>query len=137
MNKIDYSQFDELVKDVERLGADMDKIAETVLDAGSEPTRQAYAKKIPYDTTTPSNKRKHGHARDNLKVSRTKRSRSGGKYRLVEATDKEFNYLWYLEKGTSRINERKFIQKAYDAAKKAAQEPMKQALLKEIEKHIK
>lgn len=134
MNGFDFTEFDKLVSNVERLGADMNKVSKSVLDAGSIPAREAFAKKIPYDTTTPSQKRKHRHARDNVNVSRTRTSVSGSKYRLIEAEDKEFVYLWFQEHGTANMEARHFRSIAIKAAKEAAHKPMEKALLTEIER---
>lgn len=136
MNEFDFKEFTKLVNNVERLGADMNKVSKSVLDAGSTPAKQAFTRKLPYDTTTPSSKRKHKHARDNVTISRTKTSKKGSKYKVIGAKDKIYNYLWYLEKDTTYIKGRQFRDIAVNAARKSAAEPMKQALLKELEKYI-
>lgn len=87
-NGFDFSELTELIKQIESMGADMDKIAEHVLDAGSEPARKAFQNNVPYDTTTPEGQRRHPHARDNVIVYRTQHAkRSGNKYRLIGADD--------------------------------------------------
>ncbi len=136
MSGFNYEEFDQMVGRVERLGADMDRVSKDVLNAGCEPARQAFAKKIPYDSKTPRNKRRHEHARKNIISTRTKKSRSGSKYRVIKARDETFNYLWYREKGTSKMEARPFAEAAYKAARKAAVGPMKQALLKALNKHL-
>ncbi len=156
MNSFDFSQFTDLISQVERLGADLDKVAENVLDAGSEPARKAFADNLPYDTKTPQDKRQHRHARDHVKVSKSSKSRWGNKYRLIGATSSkgnsisalkrirkgdnssgdEFEYLSYVEYGHSKAPSHPFLQKAHNAAKAAASEPMREALLREIENHL-
>jgi len=168
-NGFDFSQFTETIKQLERLGADMSKVANRVLDAGSEPARQAFVNNVLFDTTTPEGRRQHEHARDHVVVSKTKTaSRSKNKYRIIGADDgksatfsrqrqaqKEgsnrrkrsigssktaegntFDYLYMAENGTTRAPAHPFIDKAYRAAQTAASEPMKQALLQEIDNHL-
>lgn len=136
MNGIDFSQFDELIGKVEQLGADMDAVAERVLDAGCGPAMEAFKRNVPYDTVTPPHRRKHEHARDHVTVSRTRKSKYGNKYRTIGANGEEFVYLFYLENGTSTMPAKPFRERAYRDARAAASEPMRQALIKEIENHL-
>ena len=134
-NGFDYSEFDELITQLEKLGADMDQVAKRVLDAGSEPARRAFQKNVPYDESNkdPS----HEHARDNIVVSRTRTARkTKNKYRLIGALDRRFEYLYYVEYGTTQAPPHPFIEKAYRDAQAAASEPMRQALIQEIERHL-
>jgi len=135
---INYSEFSDLINKLEVMGADVNKIAERVLDAGCEPAKRAFARSLPYDTKT--RRRTYPHARDTVNISNTKTARkSKNKYRLIEAKTKKIGadgksvpYLYYLEH-----TGKPWINKAYRNAQSAASEPMKQALLEEIEKHIK
>ena len=136
MNRIDFSQFDALISQVEQLGADTDAVAERVLDAGCGPAKEAFKKNVPYDTKTPPNSRKHEHARDHVTVSKTKKSKYGNKYRTIGASGEKFLYLFYIENGTSRMPAKPFRERAYRDAKTASSEPMRQALIKEIENHL-
>lgn len=134
-NGFDYSEFDELITQLEQLGADMDQVAERVLDAGSEPARKAFQRNVPYDKTNKDPN--HEHARDNIVVSRTRIARkTKNKYRLIGALDRKFEYLYYVEYGTTQAPPHPFIEKAYRDAQAAAIEPMKQALIQEIERHL-
>jgi HK97 gp10 family phage protein len=132
-NGFNYSEFDDLIKQLENLGADMDAVTEAVLDAGNEPAKQAFIRCMPPDSTT-----KHGqpHARDNVVVSPTRKAKNGSKYRLVGTLDRRFVYLYYVEYGHSKAPPHPFIEKAYREARAAAREPMEQELIRQIEKHL-
>ena len=131
----DYSEFAELITRLEQLGANMDQVAERVLDAGSEPARKAFQKNVPYDKKNKDSN--HKHARDNIVVSRTRIARkTKNKYRLIGALDRRFEYLYYVEYGTTQAPPHPFIQRAYFNARAAAREPMRQALIQEIERHL-
>jgi len=132
-NGFNFDELSELITQLEKLGADMDQVAERVLDAGSEPARQAFLKNVPYDKSNKDNE----HARDNIVVSKTRTARkSKNKYRLVGALNRKFEYLYYVEYGTSKAPPHPFIEKAYRDAQAAAIEPMKQALIQEIDRHL-
>lgn len=135
MNGFNISEFTDMIKQLEQLGADVNQVAERVLDAGSEPARQKFQKNLPKDT---------GQARKNVVVSKTKTARNKNKYRLIGSetkkidpeTGKEVPYLYIVEYGHVRAPAHPFIEKAYRAAQAAASEPMKSALVKEIENHL-
>ena len=74
-NGFDITQLDDCIRQLEEMGADTDKITEKVLNAGSEPARRAFQVNIPVDNRTPEEKRRHPHAKDNVKVSKTKKSK--------------------------------------------------------------
>ena len=132
MNGFDLSEFTELIGQLERLGADEKKVAERVLDAGSEPARLAFIGNMP-----PKSKKDKEQARDNVTVSKTKTAKkSKNKYRVIGALDQKFVYLYYIENGTIKMPARPFTEKAYQAAQAAASEPMRQALLQEIDNHL-
>lgn len=139
MPGFEFSEFTDLITQLEKLGADMDKVAEHVLDAGSEPARKAYAKAVPRSNTEKE------HAQDNIVVSKTKTARgSKNRYRVVEAktkkkdskTGKDVPYLYYVENGTVNAPAHPFLEKAYRDAQTSANEPMRQALITEIESHL-
>ena len=132
MNGFDISDLTTLIDEIERLGADINKISEIVLDAGSEAARQAFIKNMP-----PNSNKDELHARDNVTVTKTRKSKKGNKYRLIGAHDEKFVYLYFVENGTTKAIPHHFIEKAYRAAQYAASEPMKQALIQEIENHLK
>jgi len=164
-NGFDFSEFSELITQLEQLGADMDLVAEKVLDAGSEPARLAFQKCVPYDFKTPESQRKHEHARDHIVVSPTRVARrSKNKYRLISTddgtyakfkrrkrrssrkrrtpgessvqTDSTYSYLYFVEYGTVQAPARPFLEKAYREAQAAASEPMRQALIREVERYL-
>ncbi len=131
-NGLDLSEFTELIKQLEQLGADTDQIAENVLDAGVEPARQAFIRNLP-----PNSKKDKEHARDNVIISKTKRAKkSKNKFRVIGALDRKFEYLFYVENGSVRAPAHPFIEKAYRDALAAASEPMKEALVREIDEHL-
>jgi hypothetical protein len=115
-----------------------------VLDAGSEPARQAYAESIPYDADTPEGKRTYPHARDTVKVSKTRIAKTTkNRHRLIEANTKKVDasgktipYLYYVEYGSTQAPPHPWIEKAYRKAQAAAAEPMKEALVKEFDEHV-
>ena len=130
-NGFDLSEFTEMLSQLEQLGEDIDIIAEQVLNAGSEPARQAFIK------NTPLSDEEKEHARDNIVVSKTRTARkSKNKYRLIGALDRKFEYLYYVENGTVRAPAKPFIEKAYREAQAAASEPMRQAFIQEFEKRM-
>lgn len=130
-----FDEFNELINQLEQLGADMDQVAEKVLDAGSEPAREAFKRNVPYDKTNKG--LYHEHARDNIIVSKTRIARkTKNKYRLIGALDRKFEYLYYVEYGTTQAPPHPFIERAYREAQAAAAEPMRQALVQEIERHL-
>lgn len=141
-NGINFDEFNELITQLEQFGADLDQVAERVLDAGSEPARRAFQKNVPYDE---SNKDpNHKHARDNVVVSKTRTARrTRNKYRLIEAKTQKRDkngklvpYLYYVEYGSVNAPAKPWIEKAYRDAQAAASEPMRQALIQEIERHL-
>ncbi len=131
-NGFDFSDFSGLIDKIEQMGADKDSIAEHVLDAGCEPARQAFIRNMP-----PNSLKDKPHARNNVTITKTRKSKSGGRYRLVGAHDKKFIYLYYVENGTTKAPPHHFLEKAYRAAQYAAKEPMENALIGEIENHLK
>lgn len=142
MYGFDLSQFDQTIRQLEQMGTDINQIAERVLDAGSEPARQAFINNIPYDENAPDN---HTHARDNVVVSKTKTAKkTKNRYRVVESktdkidpkTGKKVPYLYFVENGHVRAPAKPFIQKAYGEAQAAAAEPMKIAFNHEFEEHM-
>lgn len=144
MNGFDLSEFNELIGQLESLGANMNQVAERVLDAGSEPARQAFEKNVPFDEITPEDRRHYEHARNTVKVSKTKTAKkTKNRYRLIEAKTakrdaqgKLVPYLYYVEYGSIQAPAKPWVEKAYRDARSAASEPMKQALVKEIERHL-
>lgn len=141
----DFSQFTQLIKQVEELGADRDEVAEHVLDAGSEPARQTFADNIPFDEGTPESRHPYKHAKDTVTVSGTRiAKRSRNKFRLIEPktnkvdpkTGKLVPYLYYREYGSTKASAKPWHEKASKAARDAAIEPMKKALVDEIEKRL-
>lgn len=131
-NGFDISEFSNMINQLEKAGANTNKITENVLDAGSEPARQAFLKNMP-----PNSKKEKDHARDNVIVSKTKTARkTKNRYRLIGALNRKFEYLYYVENGTTRAPSKPFIEKAYREAQSAAIEPMKQAFKEEFEKHM-
>jgi len=154
LNGFEFSEFTGLIEQLEQLGADMDQVAERVLDAGSEPARLAFQKNVP------RSKKNKEHAQDNVMVSKTRESKYGNKYRVIGAAGKkvdmkrtrvtskgkvqhytekyadQFSYLYFVEHGTTRAPARPFLEKAYRDAQAAANEPMKNALVQEIENHL-
>lgn len=140
----DLSEFNELIDQLVQFGADMDQVAEKVLDAGSEPARRAFEKNVPFDEDTPENKRTYEHARNTVAVTKTKIARkSKNKYRLIEAKTtkrdaqgKLVPYLYYVEYGSTQAPAKPWIEKAYRDAQAAASEPMAKALVDEIERYL-
>ncbi|NTV91185.1 MAG: (2Fe-2S) ferredoxin domain-containing protein, partial [Clostridiales bacterium] len=155
MNGFDYSEFSSLINQLEDLGADMDVIAERVLDAGSEPARRAFQRHMP------KSKLDKEHARDNVVVSETRKGRYGSRYIVIGAvggisgkrvtlkrtkkykgkirhyTDTnadQFSYLYLVENGHVRAPAHPFTERGYRAAQAAASGPMKKALLQELDK---
>lgn len=145
MNGFDFSEFTQMINQLEGLGADMNKVAEHVLDAGSEPARAAFAENVPYDSKTPESMHSYKHAKDNVVVSKTRTARkSKNKYRLIDAktnktdpkTGEAIPYLYYREYGTTKNPAKPWVDKAYTAAQAAASTPMENALIQEIDNHL-
>lgn len=131
VNGFDLSDFDATIVQLEQLGENMKQIAERVLDAGSEPARQAFIRNVPYS------KKDKEHARDNVIVSKTRTAKkSRSRYRLVGALDEKFRYLYYVENGHIRAPAHPFIDRAYADAREATVSPMEDALIREVEEHL-
>ncbi len=130
-NGFDLSELNELISKVEQLGANMAKVSQRILDAGSEPARRAFIRNMP-----PNSKKDKKHARDNVTVTKTRTSRRGTRYRLIGAHGEEFRYLWYVENGHSKAPAHPFVERAYRDASNAASEPMREAAVNEIENHL-
>lgn len=148
----DFSEFSQLIDKIEAMGLDEDEVSEAVLEAGSEPARQAFERNVP------RSKLDKEHAQDNVKVSKTRTSRkSKNKYRLIGAsgesevsfkrkkrnssgsyTEKndQFTYLYFVEYGTTYAPPHPFIEKAYRDAHAAAADPMSEALAQKIEEKL-
>lgn len=138
MNGFDFSEFSQLIDKIEALGLDEEEVTEAVLEAGSEPARLAYERNVPRSTLDKE------HAQDHIKVSKTRKSKRGSKYRLIDAetqkkdpkTGKPVPYLYYVEYGHSRAPAHPFIEKAYREAHAAASDPMAEALVQKIEEKL-
>lgn len=132
MNGFDLSEFGEMISQLEQVCEDIDLIAEQVLNAGSEPAKQAFIKNMP-----PNSKKEKDHARDNVVISKTRIARkSKNRYRLIGALDSKFEYLYYVENGTTKALAKPFIEKANREAQSAASGPMKEAFNREFEKRM-
>ena len=96
MWKLDYSSFTDNIKRLEALHADMNKVAEKVLDAGAEPARAAFARNIPRSNTEGKE-----HAQDNVRVFKTKNVRKSTRYRIIRVgkslKDRTFSYLYLVD----------------------------------------
>lgn len=144
MYGFDLTELEETIRQLESVGANMNSIAETVLEAGSEPAMEAFKKNVPFDKDTPEERHNYEHAQNTVKVSKTKiAKRTKNRYRLIEAKTtkkgadgKLIPYLYYREYGTTRDPAEPFIEKAYREAQAAAAEPMRQAFIKEYEKYM-
>jgi hypothetical protein len=129
MWKLDYSEYSALIKKLESMGANMDKVAEAVLDAGSEPARQAFTRNIPR-----SSKEKE-HAQDNIRIFPTEKSKKGTRYRIILAAksrkDRTFTYLYIVD------IKQPFILKAQKDAHAAADPLMKAELERQVKEYVK
>jgi HK97 gp10 family phage protein len=138
------SEFDKMISQLERNGADTKQIAETVLNAGSIPAVEAFTPNVPFDDETPQERHPYEHARNTVTVSKTKTAKkTRNRYRLIEAktTKKDADgkvvpYLYFRENGSSKSPAKPWIEKAYRAAQAAAVEPMKEAFNQEFDKHM-
>lgn len=129
---IDFSEFNQLVKQIENLGANMNAVAEAVLDAGTAPAKKAFKQNVPYDDKRDN---PQGHARDNITVSKTKTSKYGTKYRLITFKG-DRSYLYMLDAGTSKMPAKPWREKANRAAQAAARPAMERELISQLEKHL-
>jgi len=128
---LDFSEFDELIKQIEGLGANMDEVAEAVLDAGEGPAKESFRDNVPLgDKPNPQ-----GHARDNITVSKTKKSKYGTKYRLITFKG-DRAYLYMVDVGTSKMAAKPWREKANRAAQAAARPKMEAELINQLEKHL-
>jgi hypothetical protein len=129
MWNLDYSEYSNLIKKLEAMGANMNKVAEDVLNAGSEPARQAFARNVPR-----SSKEKE-HAQDNVRCFPTTTSKKGTRYRVIKVgksqKDRTFSYLFIVD------TKQPFILKAQKDAHAAADPLMKAELERQVKEHIK
>lgn len=127
----DLTELSETISQLERIGANLDSIAEVVLEAGSGPAMEAFKKALPRSTEEKE------HAQDNVVVTKTRRARkTKNKFRVIGALDRKFVYLYYIEYGTTKAIAHPFLEKAYRDAQIAASVPMKEAFNKEYEKYM-
>ena len=140
----DISEFDQMIKSLEKMGANTNQIAEVVLDAGCAPAVEAFTPNVPFDNKTPEEKHTYEHARNTVTVSKTRIARkTKNRYRLIEAktTKKDADgnivpYLYFRENGSTTAPAKPWIEKAYRAAQAAAVEPMKEAFNREFDKYM-
>ncbi len=140
----DISEFDQMIKSLEKMGVNNEQIAEIILDAGCGPAVEAFKSNVPFDKNTPDEKHNYMHARDTVKVSKTKTARrTKNRYRLIEpkttkkdASGKIVPYLYYLENGSTKSPAKPWIEKTYRAARDVAIEPMKEAFNREFDKYM-
>lgn len=115
---LDYSEFNELVRQVEQLGLSEEEIANELLDEVESDAIEIFRANMP-----PNSDKEGEHARDNVIASRTKLSHKyGTRYRIVGAAKRggnaaggmnwePFRYLFYVENGTSRAPAHPFVKK--------------------------
>ena len=128
---IDYSEFDTLIKQVESLEEDTEDIAKRVIDAGVQAALPKFTANVPVgDGVNPQ-----GRAKDNISVSGIKASKHGTKYKLISFRG-DRSYLYMIDKGTSTIPPKPWLDKAQAEARQAAVVAMTEQLKKEIQNRV-
>lgn len=137
---IDYSEFSELIQQIEQLGMSENEIAEEVLDEAEPEAIETFRANMP-----PSSDKEKEHARDNVIASRSKTSKNGSRYRVVGAANRGgsggmnwdmFRYLFFVENGTSKAPAHPFIKKAEAAIAAKVQPKMVLKLQSIIEERL-
>lgn len=116
---------------MDELGLDRDTIAKNVLNSVTDIALDAYTDNIPLGDKV----RIEGHAKDNVKISGIKTSKYSNKYKVL-GFNGDRGYLFMREYGTSKVPPKPWVEKANQAVRNAVREPMKQALIEEINGHL-
>lgn len=128
---IDYSEFDALIQQVESLADDTDEIAKMVINAGVQAALPKFTANVPTgDGVNPQ-----GRAKDNVSVSGIKTSKHGTKYRLISFRG-DRSYLYIIDKGTSQIPPKPWLDKAQVESRQAAVATMTEQLKREIQNRV-
>lgn len=126
MWNLDYKSFTKNIRMLEALEANMSKIADKVLEAGTEPARKAFARNVP------RSKLNKPHAQDNIRAFKI--GRGSKKYVIIKAgysiKDKTFNYLHFADK------KKPFFAKAIKDAYNASDWLMGMELDRQVSNHL-
>jgi len=120
----DLQGFEELSKKLESMGKKGTKIEDNALISAAIPILEDAKNTAAFDDVT-------GKLRKSLKISKVKKSKSG-KTVWVGDVDKEANYSWYVEYGSSKVRPRAFLKPAFDKNKDKVLENIKKEIIKGI-----
>lgn len=126
---IDLKDLDHLITNLEKMGANVAEIADKALTEAAEPSRAAFASKVP------RSKRNKIHAQDHVTSSKTKVGKSMT-YKIIGPDGQDFKYLYMVDAGTSKMPAYPWRRKALNAAKKTALPIMRRVLEQEIKKRL-
>lgn len=127
----DLSEFDNLIKQFEQMGGDVEELSQKVINSATRIGMEAYRSNVPFGKRPNS----QGHARDNLKLSPLKKGKNGARYKVISFKG-DRAYLYMLDNGTSKILPKPWREKAKYAVRNATLPIMRDTLIKEINKYL-
>jgi len=111
-NEIELVGMDNLLNQIERMGKEGTKIEKQALKKGGEVMKTSAKSEAPRDTEK---------LIDSIKVSPIKK-KNNTHYVWVGDVDREAEYGWYHESGTSKMSANPWLTRAYDKAKNEVRE---------------
>jgi HK97 gp10 family phage protein len=108
----------ELIRRLEHLGTEADRVKEDALLAGAEIIQQAASEKAPRDT---------GKLAENIVISDVKEDGT-----VDIGPDRDRFYGLFLEFGTSKMAARPFLQPAFEESKEQVQQKMADVIRREL-----
>ncbi|ESU71107.1 hypothetical protein T260_15115 [Geobacillus thermopakistaniensis] len=108
----------ELLRQLERMGAEADRVKEEALLAGAEIIQQAASERAPRDT---------GKLAENIVISDVKEDGT-----VDIGPDRDRFYGLFLEFGTSKMAARPFLQPAFEESKEQVQQKMADVIRREL-----
>lgn len=108
----------ELLRQLERLGAEAEQVKKDTLLAGAEVVQQAASEKAPRDT---------GKLAENIVISDIKEDGT-----VDIGPDRDRFYGLFLEFGTTKMSARPFLQPAFEENKDQVQEKMADVIRREL-----
>lgn len=129
MSNFEVEGLDSLLRKLENMGKEGSLIQDKSLIEAVEPI-------LKDEQNTTLFKDRTGKLRDNLKISKVKKSK-GGKVVWIGDVDKKANYSWYVQYGSTKSKPHKvrpFITEAYDKNKDEVYKNLKEAIENNLKK---
>ncbi|MDF2802342.1 MAG: phage protein Gp10 family [Anaerocolumna sp.] len=121
-NEFEVQGLEGLMKKLEQMGRAGAKIEDKALQKAAEPVLNDIKSTTAFED--------HSHKlRNSFKISKVKKKKEG-KYVWVGDVDKEANYSWYVEYGSSKKAARPFLRPAFEKNKDEVLKILKQEIAK-------